>query len=142
MYKLTSNMYERVKATYGEAVANDINDALRNTAGIEDVGLTYVTVSVNLNCRDKIRCLGSATFTFDKKDGVTVLKPPRMLDWYIPKDIFMGYLEEKTVVFLHKSDNSYYYGKVDLVDYEDESIRLENDEWYWMQDITKIMVLK
>ena len=74
-------------------------------------------------------------------DEVTDLKPPRMLDWYIPKDIFMGHLEEKTVVFLHKGGNSY-YGKVDCIDYEDESIHLENGEWYWMQNITKIMVIK
>lgn len=141
MYKLTENMYERVKTTYGEAVANDINDALRNPEGIENEGPTYVTVSVSLDCRDKIRCLASATFIFVKMDEVTDLKPPRMLNWYIPKDIFMGHLEEKTVVFLHKSGNSY-YGKVDLVDYEDESIHLENDEWYWMQDITKIMVIQ
>lgn len=66
MYKLTDNMYERVKATYGE------------------------------------------------------------LDWYIPKDIFIGHLEEKTIVFLHKSGNSY-HGKVDCIDYEDASIHLEND---------------
>ena len=141
MYKLTDNMYERVKATYGEAVANGINDALRNPAGIEDEGPTYVTVSVNLDYRDKLSCLNSATFIFNTMDEVTVLKPPRMLDWYIPNDIFMGHLEKKTVVFLHKDGNSY-YGKVDLIDYEDESIHLENDEWYWMQNITKIMVLK
>lgn len=141
MYKLTANMYERVKATYGEDVANDINDALRNPAGIEKEDTTFVTVSVHLDCRDRIVCLDSATFIFDKMDEVTGLKPPRMLDWYIPKDIFMGHLEEKTVVFLHKSGNSY-YGKVDCIDYEDESIHLENDEWYWMQDITKIMVIK
>lgn len=141
MYKLTDNMYERVKATYGEDVANDINDALRNPAGIESEEAGYVTVSVHINCEDRIMCLNSATFIFDKMDEVTDLKPPRMLDWYIPKDIFMGYLEEKTVVFLHKGGNSY-YGKVDLVDYEDESIHLENDEWYWMQNITKIMVIK
>lgn len=53
----------------------------------------------------------------------------------------MGHLEEKAVVFLHKGGNSY-YGKVDCIDYEDESIHLENDEWYWMQNITKIMVIK
>lgn len=141
MYKLTDNMYERIKATYGENVANDINDALRNPAGIEDEGPTYVTVSAHLDCRDSIACLDSAIFIFDKMEEVTDLEPPRMLDWYIPKDIFMGYLEEKTVVFLHKSGNSY-HGKVDCVDYEDESIHLENDAWYWMQDITKIMVLK
>lgn len=141
MYKLTENMYERVKATYGESVANDINDALRNPEGIESESFGHVTVSVHLDCRDRIVCLDSATFIFDKMDEVTDLKPPRMLDWYIPKDIFLGHLEQKTVVFLHKSGNSY-YGKVDLIDYEDESIHLENDEWYWMQDITKIMVLK
>lgn len=141
MYKLTDNMYERVKATYGEDVANDINDALRNPAGIESADTGCITVRVHLNCRDKIVCLDSATFIFDKMDEVTDLKPPRMLDWYIPKDIFMGHLEQKTVVFLHKSGNSY-HGKVDCIDYEDESIHLENDEWYWMQDITKIMVLK
>lgn len=141
MYKLTENMYEHDKATYGEAVANDINDALRNPAGIENEDLTHVTVSVHLGCRDRIMCLDTAIFLFDKRDEVTDLKPPRMLGWYIPKDIFMGYLEGKTVVFLHKSGNSY-HGKVDLVDYEDESIHLENDEWYWMQDITKIMVIK
>ena len=141
MYKLTDYMYERVKATYGEDVANDINNALRNPAGIESENSGYVTVSVNLSYRDKLACLDSATFIFDKMDEVTDLKPPRMLDWYIPKDIFMGYLEEKTVVFLHKSGNSY-YGKVDCIDYEDESIHLENDAWYWMQDITKIMVIK
>lgn len=141
MYKLTDYMYERVNATYGEDVANDINDALRNPAGIESENTGYVTVSVNLNCRDRLVCLDSATFIFDKMDEVTDLKPPRMLDWYIPKDIFMGHLEKKTVVFLHKSGNSY-YGKVDLIDYEDESIHLENNEWYWMQDITKITVLK
>lgn len=141
MYKLTDYMYERVKATYGEAVANDINDALRSPEGIESETTGYVTVSVHLDCRDRIVCLDSATFIFDKMDEVTDLKPPRMLDWYIPKDIFMGHLEKKTVVFLHKSGNTY-YGKVDLIDYEDESIHLENDEWYWMQDITKIMVLK
>lgn len=141
MYKLTDYMYERVKATYGEAVANDINDALRNPEGIESENTGYVTVSVHLDYRDKIACLDSATFIFDKMDEVTDLKPPRMLEWYIPKDIFMGHLEQKTVVFLHKSGNSY-HGKVDCIDYEDESIHLENDEWYWMQDITKIMVLK
>ena len=141
MYKLTDNMYERVKATYGEAVANDINDALRNPEGIENEGPIYVTVSINLDCRDKLSSLDSATFILIKTDEVTDIEPPRMLDWYIPKDIFMGHLEKKTVVFLHKSGNSY-YGKVDLIDYEDESIHLENDEWYWMQDITKIMVLK
>lgn len=142
MYKLTYSMYERVKATYGEAVANDINDALRNPAGIENENGTCVTVSVNLGCRDKMVCLDSATFIFDKMDEVIDLKPPRMLEWYTPKDIFMDHLEKKTVVFLHKSGNSYYYGKVDLIDYEDEAIHLENDEWYWVQDITKIMVLK
>lgn len=141
MYKLTCNMYEHVKATYGEAVANDINNALRNPAGIENEDPTHVTVSVHLDRRDRIMCLDSATFIFNKMDEVKDLKPPRMLDWYIPKDIFMGHLEEKTVVFLHKSGNSY-HGKVDLVDYEDESIHLENDEWYWMQNITKIMVIK
>ena len=141
MYKLISNTYERIKATYGEAVANDINDALRNPEGIEDEGPTYVTISVNLGCRDKLSCLNTATFIFNKMDEVTDLNPPRMLDWYIPKDIFMGHLKKKTVVFLHKSGNSY-YGKVDLIDYEDESIHLENNEWYWMQDITKIMVIK
>lgn len=141
MYKLTENMYERVKATYGEDVANDINDALRNPEGIKSEDTVCVTVSVNLDCRDKIVCLDSATFIFDKKDEVTDLKPPRMLDWYIPKDIFMGHLEEKTVVFLHKDGNSY-YGKVDCIDYDDESIHLKNDEWYWMQNITKIMVIK
>lgn len=141
MYKLTDNTYERVKATYGEAVANDINDALRNPEGIENEGPIYVTVSINLDCRDKLSCLGSATFIFIKMDEVTNIEPPRMLDWYIPKDIFMDHLEKKTVVFLHKSGNSY-HGKVDCIDYEDESIHLENDEWYWMQDITKIMVLK
>lgn len=141
MYKLTDNMYERVKATYGEDVANGINDALRNPEGFKDENNAFVTVSVHLDCRDKIACLDSAIFLLDKVEEVTDLKPPRMLDWYIPKDIFMGYLEEKTVVFLHKSGNSY-YGKVDLVDYEDESIHLENDEWYWMQDITKIMVIQ
>lgn len=141
MYKLTDNMYERVKATYGESVANDINDALRSPEGIESEDIGYVTVSVNLDCRDKIVCLDSATFIFDKIDEVKAIEPPRMLDWYIPKDIFMGHLEKKTVVFLHKSGNSY-HGKVDCIDYEDESIHLENDEWYWMQDITKIMVLK
>ena len=141
MYKLTDNMYERVKATYGESVANDINDALRNPEGIESECFGQVTVSVHLDCRDKIVCLDSATFIFNKMDEVTDLKPPRMLDWYIPKDIFMGHLEKKAVVFLHKSGNSY-YGKVDLIDYEDGSIHLENDEWYWMSDITKIMVLK
>lgn len=141
MYKLTYSMYERVKATYGETVANDINNALRNPAGIENEDTSYVTVSVHLGCRDKIVCLNSATFVFDKLDEVINLKPPRMLEWYIPKDVFMGHLEQKTVVFLHKSGNSY-HGKVDLIDYEDESIHLENDEWYWMQDITKIMVIK
>lgn len=141
MYKLTDYMYERVEATYGEDVANDINDALRTPAGIENEDTAYVTVSVNLGCRDNLVCLDSATFIFDKMDEVIDLKPPRMLEWYIPKDIFMGHLEKKTVVFLHKSGNSY-HGKVDLIDYEDESIHLENDEWYWMQDITKIMVLK
>ena len=141
MYKLTDNMYERVKATYGEAVANDINDALRNPGGIENEDSAYVTVSVHLDCDDKIACLDSAIFLFDKTEEVTDLEPPRVLDWYIPKDIFMGYLEEKTVVFLHKDGNSY-HGKVDCVDYEDESIHLESDAWYWMQDITKIMVLK
>lgn len=141
MYKLTDNMYERIKATYGEDVANDINDALRNPAGIEKEDTTFVTVSVHLDCRDRIVCLDSATFIFDKMDEVTGLVPPRMLDWYIPKDIFMGHLEEKTVVFLHKSGNSY-HGKVDCIDYEDGSIHLENAEWYWMSDITKIMVLK
>lgn len=141
MYKLTNNMYERVKATYGEDVANDINDALRNPEGIENEGPTCVTVSVNLDCRDRIACLDSATFIFELMDEVTDLEPPRMLDWYTPKDIFMGHLEEKAVVFLHKGGNSY-YGKVDCIDYEDESIHLENDEWYWMQNITKIMVIK
>lgn len=141
MYKLTANMYERVKATYGEDVANDINDALRSPEGIESEEAGYVTVSVHLNCRDRTMCLDSATFIFDNIDEVKAIEPPRMLDWYIPKDIFMGHLEEKTVVFLHKSGNSY-YGKVDCIDYEDESIHLENDEWYWMQDITKIMVIK
>lgn len=141
MYKLTDYMYERVKATYGEAVANDINDALRNPEGIENENGTYVTISVNLGCQDKIVCLDSATFIFDKMDEVTDLKSPRMLEWYIPKDICMGHLEQKTVVFLHKSGN-YYYGKVDCIDYEDESIHLESDEWYWMQNITKIMVIK
>lgn len=141
MYKLTYNIYERVKATYGEDVANDINAALRNPKGIESENTTCVTVSVNLNCRDRLVCLDSATFIFDKMDEVTDLKPPRMLDWYIPKDIFMGHLEKKTVVFLHKGGNSY-YGKVDLVDYGDESIHLENGEWYWMQNIIKIMVIK
>lgn len=141
MYKLTENMYERVKATYGENVANDINDALRNPEGIKDEDNAYVTVSVHLDCRDKIACIDSATFLLAKKDEVTDLEPPRMLDWYIPKDIFMGYLEEKTVVFLHKDGNSY-HGKVDCVDYEDESIHLENDGWYWMQDITKILCIK
>lgn len=141
MYKLTYSMYERVKATYGETVANDINNALRNPAGIENENTSCVTVSVHLGCLDKIVCLDSATFVFDKLDEVINLKPPRMLEWYIPKDVFMGHLEQKTVVFLHKSGNSY-HGKVDLIDYEDESIHLENDEWYWMQDITKIMVLK
>ena len=80
MYKLTDNMYERVKATYGEDVANDINDALRNPAGIESEGPTCVTVSVHLNCRDRIVCPDSATFIFDKMDEVTDLEPPRMLD--------------------------------------------------------------
>lgn len=141
MYKLTNNMYERVKATYGEAVANDINNALRNPEGFKDEDNAYVTVSVHIDCDDKIACLDSAIFLLDKVEEVTDLEPPRMLDWYVPKDIFMGYLEEKTVVFLHKGGNSY-YGKVDLVDYEDESIHLENGEWYWMQNITKIMVLK
>lgn len=141
MYKLTESMYERVKATYGEDVAKDINDALRKPEGIKSEDTVCVTVSVNLDCRDKIVCLDSATFIFDKMDEVTDLKPPRMLDWYIPKDIFMGHLEEKVVVFLHKGGNSY-YGKVDCIDYEDESIHLENDEWYWMQNITKIMVIK
>lgn len=46
MYKLTANMYERVKATYGEDVANDINDALRSPEGIESEEAGYVTVSV------------------------------------------------------------------------------------------------
>lgn len=141
MYKLTENMYERVKATYGEAVANGINDALQTPEGIKDEGPTHVTVRVHIDCRDSIMSLDSATFIFNKMDEVTNLKPPRMLDWYIPEDIFMGYLEEKTVVFLHKGGNSY-HGKVDCVDYEDESIHLESDEWYWMQDITKIMVIK
>lgn len=141
MYKLTDNMYERVKATYGESVANDINDALRSPEGIESEDIGYVTVSVNLDCRDKIVCLDSATFIFNKIDEVKAIEPPRMLDWYIPKDIFMGHLEKKTIVFLHKDGNSY-YGKVDYIDYEDGSIHLENDRWYWMQNITKIMVLK
>lgn len=141
MYKLTDYMYERVKATYGEDVANGINDALRNPEGIESEDAGCVTVSVHFDCQDSIVCLDSATFIFDKKDEVTNLEPPRMLDWYLPKDIFMGYLEEKTVVFLHKSGNSY-YGKVDCIYYEDESIHLENDAWYCMQDITKIMVIK
>lgn len=141
MYKLTDNMYERVKATYGEAVANDINNALRNPEGIKDEDNAYVTVSVHLDCDDKIACLDSAIFLFDKVEEVTNLKSPRMLEWYIPKDIYMGHLEQKTVVFLHKSGN-YYYGKVDCIDYEDESIHLESDEWYWMQNITKIMVIK
>ncbi len=141
MYKLTDNMYERVKATYGEAVANDINDALRSPEGIESEDIGYVTVSVNLDCRDKTVCLDSATFIFDKIDEVKAIEPPRMLDWYIPKDIFMGHLEKKTIVFLQKDGNSY-YGKVDLIDYEYGSIHLENDRWYWMQNITKIMVLK
>jgi hypothetical protein len=140
MYKLTDNMYERVKATYGEAVANGINDALRNPEGIEDEDNAFVTVSVHLDCNDKIACLDSAIFLLKKEDEVTDLKPPRMLDWYTPKDIFMGHLEEKTVVFLHK-DGSSYLGKVDCVDYENESIHLENDAWYWMPNITKIMVL-
>lgn len=141
MYKLTDNMYERVKATYGESVANDINDALRSPEGIESEDIGYVTVSVNPDCRDRLVCLDSATFIFDKIDEVKAIEPPRMLDWYIPKDIFMGHLEKKTIVFLNKSGNSY-YGKVDLIDYEDGSIHLENDMWYWMSDITKIMVLK
>ena len=141
MYKLTDYMYERVKATYGEDVANDVNDALKTPAGIENEDTAYVKVSVHLDCRDKIVCLDSAIFLLDKMDEVTDIEPPRMLNWYLPKDIFMGHLEQKTVVFLHKSGNSY-HGKVDCIDYEDASIHLENDAWFWMQDITKIMVLK
>ena len=87
MYKLTESMYERVKATYGEDVAKDINDALRNPEGIKSEDTVCVTVSVNLDCRDKIVCLDSATFIFDKMDEVTDLKPPRMLDWYTPPRI-------------------------------------------------------
>lgn len=141
MYQLTERMYDRVKHMYGETIANDISNALRNPEGIQNEGATYVTVSVNAGCRDEISCLDSATFIFNKGTDIEKLLPPKMHEWVKPTSTCLSFLEEKEILCIDKIGNAI-MGKVDCVDFEDESIHMENDGWYWSHDLEKIMVLK
>lgn len=140
LYQLSEIKFNAIKQYYGLNIANKVNEALRDPENCRDVGVVSYEVTVRSNCVDPTNCLDKAIFLFSKGNEIVEIKPPKMQEWYDPNDVDVAYLDEKAVVFINKAGEPF-FGNIDAVDAEDASIHLEDDTWYWMKDIQRIMVL-